>query len=68
MAYVIVEGSALAWPDARSESRDGVEYRTLRLNDKVAVTWRRDGHTCILVGDAAGAELLKLASWPLSPR
>jgi len=68
LAYVIVSGPGLNRPSATRASVVGqVEYRVLRLNDKLAVTWRRGGHTCILVGDATPAELLNLASWPLSP-
>jgi hypothetical protein len=64
IAYVIVAGSALSTPSAGSAtSQGGVEYRTLQLNGRPAVTWRRAGHTCILVGDAAGPELLQLATW-----
>jgi anti-sigma factor RsiW len=64
IAYVIVAGSALSTPSAGSAtSQGGVEYRTLQLNGRPAVTWRRAGHTCILVGDAAGSELLQLATW-----
>ena len=38
----------------------------LRLSDLLAVTWQRGGHTCVLIGQAPRAELLRLASWPLS--
>jgi hypothetical protein len=44
----------------------GVPYQIVRLNGRPAVTWRRGGHTCILVGQGTRAELIKLASWPLS--
>jgi hypothetical protein len=37
----------------------------LRIDDRLAVTWRRAGHTCVLIGDAPRPELLKLASWRL---
>jgi hypothetical protein len=66
IAYVIVAGSALHQPaGGQATTRHGVEYRTLRLNGRLAVTWPRGGHTCVLVGDATSAELVKLASWPL---
>jgi hypothetical protein len=39
----------------------------LRVNGRRAVTWRRGGHTCVLIGKTTNAELLKLASWPLTP-
>lgn len=44
----------------------GIPYQTLRLGDKLAVTWRRGGHTCVLLGDATRAELVTLASWSVS--
>jgi anti-sigma factor RsiW len=68
IAYVIVAGSGLPRPSgAETEARRGVRYQTLRLDDKLSVTWRRGGHTCVLLGDATRAELLRLASWPLTP-
>ena len=64
IAYVIVSGSSLARPSGgQTNEMGGVQYQTLRLNDQLAVTWRRGGHTCILLGEAIGAELLDLASW-----
>ena len=64
IAYVIVSGASLARPGGgRTSGVGGVEYQTLRLNDKLAVTWQRGGHTCILLGQAKSAELLALAAW-----
>jgi hypothetical protein len=45
-------------------TRAGVQYQTLRIDGRLAVTWRRGGHTCVLIGDAPRAELVTLASWP----
>lgn len=65
LAYVIVAGSGLPRPDeGESTTRGGVRYQTLPLAGRPAVTWRRDGRTCILLGDAPRDELLALASWP----
>jgi anti-sigma factor RsiW len=65
IAYVIVAGSELPRPSGgRVTTRNGVEYRALRLNGRPAVAWPRAGHTCVLIGDAPGAELVDLASWP----
>ena len=36
---------------------------TVSFEGRAAVTWRRLGHTCVLIGDAPRAELLSLASW-----
>jgi anti-sigma factor RsiW len=68
LAYVIVSGSALARPgQADNTTRRGIEYQTLRINGRRAVTWRRGGHTCVLIGQATRRELVKLASWPFTP-
>lgn len=68
IAYVIVDGSGLPRPSAgQATTRGGVEYETLRLNGRLAVTWRRGGHTCVLIGQAPREELLRLASWQLTP-
>jgi hypothetical protein len=67
LAYVIVAGPALGRPEeAQATSIGRVEYRTLRLDGRLAVTWRRGGHTCVLIGQATRGELLELASWPLT--
>jgi len=68
VAYAIVDRPTLTRPSSwKPATVDGVRYQTLRLGDKLAVTWRRAGHTCVLVGDAPRAELLSLASWPVTP-
>jgi anti-sigma factor RsiW len=68
IAYVIVDGAGLPRPSgAQSTKRGGVEYQTLRLNGRLTVTWRRGGHTCVLIGQAPRGELLTLASWQLNP-
>ena len=68
LGYVIVAGGGLSGPArAQATAIRGVTYQTLRLSDRPAVTWLRRGHTCVLIGDAKRAELLKLASWPLTP-
>lgn len=68
LAYVIVAGGALPRPaGGLAAVRRAVPYQAVRLNGRLVVTWRRGGHTCVLIGDASRAELLKLASWPLSP-
>ena len=67
IAYVIVAGSGLPRPSGgQATTRHGVAYQTLRVNGRLAVTWPRAGHTCVLLGDASRAELVKLASWRLT--
>ena len=65
IAYTIVEGEALPWPeDATKTTRDGVEFRTFEDGDRSVVTWRRDGRTCVLSAtNVPTDELLTLASW-----
>jgi len=68
IAYAIVAGAGLPRPSGgETRIRRGVPYQTVRLNDRLVVTWRRGGHTCVLIGDASRAELLALASGPLTP-
>jgi anti-sigma factor RsiW len=68
LGYAIVDGEGLSRPTgARSTVIHGVTFQTLPLSNRLAVTWRRGSHTCVLIGDANRAELLKLASWPLGP-
>jgi len=68
LGYVIVAGAALARPSgALATVIRRVEYRTLRSSGRLAVTWRRGGRTCVLIGQATRRELLRLASWPLTP-
>jgi anti-sigma factor RsiW len=64
LAYAIVSDGALPRPsDGRSSEIGGVRYQTLRLAGRPGVTWRRNGHTCVLIGPAPPAELLRLASY-----
>jgi hypothetical protein len=64
IAYMIVAGSGLDRPSgAPSTTRSGIQLQTLEVNGQPVVTWRRLGHTCILIGPLASDELLALASW-----
>jgi anti-sigma factor RsiW len=64
IAYAIVSDGGLPRPsDARSTVIGGERYQALRLAGRPAVTWRRDGHTCVLIGSAPRSELLRLASY-----
>jgi hypothetical protein len=64
LTYSIVAGSALGKPSAPVVRRHSEDYRTLRAQGRIVVTWERDGHTCVIT--AAGlraAELIALADW-----
>ncbi|HEV3388559.1 MAG TPA: hypothetical protein VG057_06070 [Solirubrobacteraceae bacterium] len=64
IAYTIVHSPPLAEPSTKATNSDGTELRTLRLNGRVVVTWRRGGDTCVLSGSGIKAdELQKLAAW-----
>ena len=65
IAYTIVAGDALDRPDgARTTTRDGVTYDTLRSGGRTLVTWKRGGNTCVLSSTAVrSAELIALADW-----
>jgi hypothetical protein len=64
LAYTIVSAPALAAPPASLTRLNGTEFRTLRVNGRLVVTWRRHDHTCVI--SAAGvrpSELQQLAAW-----
>lgn len=65
IGYTIVDGAPLKVPsDAASARREGTVLHTFRTDERLVVTWLRDGRTCIL--SAVGVDrdvLLKLAAW-----
>jgi hypothetical protein len=65
IGYTIVSGDALEPPaDGESATVDGVEFAAFAADGDSAVTWLREGHSCVLAG--AGVErstLLELAAW-----
>jgi anti-sigma factor RsiW len=62
IAYVIVAGDGLSRPSGVPETTyRGVTFHTLHVDGRLAVTWRRLGRTCVLVGAAPRDELLALA-------
>jgi anti-sigma factor RsiW len=64
LAYVIVSGSGLPQPsDAETTTLGDVEFRTLTVDGRPVVTWRRDGHTCVLIGQVPRDELVRLAGY-----
>jgi hypothetical protein len=65
VAYTIVSGSPLPLSGKRrSTVRAHVGLVSLDFEGRPLVTWRREGHTCVLSGSgAARDELLSLASW-----
>jgi anti-sigma factor RsiW len=63
IAYVIVAGDGLKRPDAPGSTYRDVTFHTLRVDGRLAVTWRRLGRTCVLVGAVPRDELLALARY-----
>ena len=62
LAYTIVGGSPLAWPErARLVARRGVEVRLLRLPGTVVATWRRGGHQCVISAPASVSDTTMVA-------
>jgi hypothetical protein len=64
IAYTIVAAPALPVPPARVTMLKGTTFRTLILNGRLVVTWRRQNHTCVLSGVGVSvSKLHTLAAW-----
>jgi hypothetical protein len=64
IAYTIVGGEQLEWPDVEPTVRDGVKLRPFDEEGREVVTWLRGGQTCVLSGERVSeATLLELAAW-----
>jgi hypothetical protein len=66
VGYTIVDGRPLPVPDhARHLTKAGTDYAIYTKNGATVVTWRQDGHTCVLAGRGADvqSQLVKFASW-----
>jgi anti-sigma factor RsiW len=64
IAYTIVAGDQLEWPDVDPTVRDGVKLRPFDEEGREVVTWLRGGKTCVLSGDdVSTGTLLELAAW-----
>ena len=64
IGYSIVDGHPLAVPGGDAAVWHGMRFFVLHPDGSTVVTWRRDGHTCILVGSKVSAKtLLTLADW-----
>jgi hypothetical protein len=61
IAYTIIGGPALRWPRGETAMPGFV---ALRVGHRSVVTWRRDGHTCVLSASGVPVrELVAIASW-----
>jgi anti-sigma factor RsiW len=64
IAYTIVAGEALPWPDGEKKTVNDVEFRTFEDDGRTVVTWRRGNKTCVMSAEGVPeAQLLELASW-----
>src|SRR5947208_2239882 len=58
IAYTIVSGSALPVPAGTVVRKGAERLRTLSVDGRLVVTWRRAGHTCVLTGMGVTADQL----------
>jgi hypothetical protein len=65
IGYTIVSGDALDAPSGGKRTVvDGVELTAFAAEGASAVTWLRDGHSCVLAGEGVErSRLLELAAW-----
>jgi len=63
VGYSIVGGNALKIPAGRTRTVDGTRYIVSTGEKYSLVTWRRDGHTCVIAGrSVTSGTLLRLAT------
>jgi len=69
IAYTILAVPALTRPGTPIHLVNGTALQALKIGNRLVVTWRRTGHTCVLSGvGVSWAELSKLAaSEPVGP-
>ena len=64
IAYTIIDAPALRLPIATATWVNGTRLQTFTMGDRLVITWRRAGHTCVLSGAGVSArELWRLAAW-----
>jgi hypothetical protein len=62
LAYTIVGGPALAWPEGGRRARtNGVEVHLTRSAGSVVATWRQGGHQCVISAPASVPDRAMLA-------
>ena len=50
VGYAIVGGAALSAPSGSTTTIGGVRYVSTRADGARLITWRREGHTCVIAG------------------
>ncbi len=64
VAYTIVSAPALELPAGSATKLNGTEFRTLAVEGRWVVTWRRNDHTCVLSGEGVSPAMMRtLAAW-----
>lgn len=64
VAYTILSAPPLRQPAAVIVRSHGRSFRALLLGGRMVVTWRREGHTCVLSGRGVPVSMLaRLAAW-----
>jgi hypothetical protein len=64
VAYTIVSAGVLPQPGGSVTALHGYQLHTLNSGNRTIVTWRRNGHTCVLSGQGIAASVLqRLAAW-----
>jgi anti-sigma factor RsiW len=58
IAYTILAAPALGRPASAKSWMHGVELQSFSSHGRLAVTWRRFGHTCVLSGSGVSASVL----------
>ncbi len=58
IAYTILDAPALPWARSTGWSLRGVELQSFSSRGRMIVTWRRNGHTCVLSGAGVSARML----------
>jgi hypothetical protein len=68
IGYAVVSGAALPVPAGAATTVAGVQYTFGSVESATLVSWRLDGHTCLIVGRRTGeGTLLDLATAGRSP-
>lgn len=67
IAYTILAAPPLRRPGSRPFRVNGTSIQSFAMGSRLVVTWRREGHTCVLSGAGVGTrELAMLAGWKAS--
>ena len=56
--YTVLYGAPIDVPEGRTVNLAGEPYTVLRDGRTAIVTWRRDGHTCVLASRMVGTDEL----------